>query len=91
MDEFFRELDMECVFLDGEQKFEMVEFMKEKEILDYLNWKIMELEKNIVGEKIKEKVKFDVEREKLERFQELYFEQKIQLDNCFEFMREQLQ
>lgn len=90
MDEFYRELDMECVFLDGEQKFEIIEFMKEKEILDYLNWKIVELEKNIVGEKIKEKVKFDVEREKLERFQEFYFEQKIQLDNCFEFMREQL-
>lgn len=29
--------------------------MKEKEILDYLNRKIVELEKNIVGEKIKVK------------------------------------
>ncbi|XP_073889580.1 pleckstrin homology-like domain family B member 2 isoform X10 [Macaca fascicularis] len=91
MDESYRELDMECALLDGEQKSETTELMKEKEILDHLNRKIAELEKNIVGEKTKEKVKLDAEREKLERLQELYSEQKTQLDNCPESMREQLQ
>ncbi|XP_070364893.1 pleckstrin homology-like domain family B member 2 isoform X27 [Equus asinus] len=91
MDESSRELDMECALLDGEQKSETTELMKEKEILDHLNRKIAELEKNIVGEKTKEKVKLDAEREKLERLQELYSEQKTQLDNCPESMREQLQ
>ncbi|XP_054983095.1 pleckstrin homology-like domain family B member 2 [Sorex araneus] len=91
MDESSRELDMECALLDGEQKSETTELMREKEILDQLNRKITELEKNIVGEKTKEKVKLDAEREKLERLQELYSEQKTQLDNCPESMREQLQ
>ncbi|XP_034514103.1 pleckstrin homology-like domain family B member 2 isoform X8 [Ailuropoda melanoleuca] len=91
MDESSRELDMECALLDGEQKSEATELMKEKEILDHLNRKIAELEKNIVGEKTKEKVKLDAEREKLERLQEIYSEQKTQLDNCPESMREQLQ
>ncbi|KAB0342351.1 hypothetical protein FD754_019277, partial [Muntiacus muntjak] len=89
--EMERLLDMECALLDGEQKSETTELMKEKEILDHLNRKITELEKNIVGEKTKEKVKLDAEREKLERLQELYSEQKTQLDNCPESMREQLQ
>ncbi|XP_023614442.1 pleckstrin homology-like domain family B member 2 isoform X10 [Myotis lucifugus] len=91
MDESSRELDMECALLEGEQKSETTELMKEKEILDHINRKIAELEKNIVGEKTKEKVKLDAEREKLERLQELYSEQKTQLDTCPESMREQLQ
>ncbi|XP_016055680.1 PREDICTED: pleckstrin homology-like domain family B member 2 isoform X1 [Miniopterus natalensis] len=91
MDESSRELDMECALLDGEQKSETTELLKEKEILDHINRKIAELEKNIVGEKTKEKVKLDAEREKLERLQELYSEQKTQLDTCPESMREQLQ
>ena len=41
--------------MDGEQKSETTELMKEKEILDHLNRKIAELEKNIVGEKTKVK------------------------------------
>ncbi|NWR23738.1 PHLB2 protein, partial [Emberiza fucata] len=91
MDESSRELDMECALLDGEQKSETTELLKEKEILDHLNRKIAELERNVIGEKTKEKLKLDAEREKLERLQELYFEQKTQLDNCPESMREQLQ
>jgi len=34
------QLDMECALLDGEQKSETTELMKEKEILDHLNRKI---------------------------------------------------
>ena len=51
------QLDMECALLDGEQKSETTELMKEKEIWDHLNRKITELEKNIVGEKTKVKRK----------------------------------
>lgn len=51
----YPQLDMECALLDGEQKSETTELMKEKEILDHLNRKIAELEKNIVGEKTKVK------------------------------------
>uniref|UniRef100_A0A8C9NWS9 Pleckstrin homology like domain family B member 2 n=1 Tax=Serinus canaria TaxID=9135 RepID=A0A8C9NWS9_SERCA len=91
MDESSRELDMECALLDGEQKSETTELLKEKEILDHLNRKIAELERNVIGEKTKEKLKLDAEREKLERLQALYSEQKTQLDNCPESMREQLQ
>ncbi|XP_062982909.1 pleckstrin homology-like domain family B member 2 isoform X2 [Elgaria multicarinata webbii] len=91
MDESSREMDMECALLDGEQKSETAELLKEKEILDHLNRKIAELERNVVGEKTKEKIKLDAEREKLEKLQELYSEQKTQLDNCPESMREQLQ
>nr|XP_056714382.1 pleckstrin homology-like domain family B member 2 isoform X6 [Euleptes europaea] len=91
MDESSREMDMECALLDGEQKSETAELLKEKEILDHLNRKIAELERNVIGEKTKEKIKLDAEREKLEKLQELYSEQKTQLDNCPESMREQLQ
>ncbi|XP_054556580.1 pleckstrin homology-like domain family B member 2 isoform X3 [Talpa occidentalis] len=91
MDESSRESDMEYALLDGEQKSETTELMREKESLDQLKRKITKLEKTIVGEKTKEKVKLDAEREKLERLQELYSEQKTQLDNCPESMREQLQ
>ncbi|XP_015261447.1 PREDICTED: pleckstrin homology-like domain family B member 2 [Gekko japonicus] len=91
MDESSREMDMECALLDGEQKSETAELIKEKEILDHLNRKIAELERNVIGEKTKEKIKLDAEREKLEKLQELYSEQKTQLDNCPESMREQLQ
>ncbi|XP_033002605.1 pleckstrin homology-like domain family B member 2 isoform X8 [Lacerta agilis] len=91
MDESSREMDMECALLDGEQKSETAELLKEKEILDHLNRKIAELERNAIGEKTKEKIKLDAQREKLEKLQELYTEQKTQLDNCPESMREQLQ
>ncbi|XP_039219995.1 pleckstrin homology-like domain family B member 2 isoform X2 [Crotalus tigris] len=91
MDESSRETDMECALLEAEQKSETAELLKEKEIVDHLNRKIAELERNVIGEKAKEKIKLDAEREKLEKLQELYSEQKTQLDNCPESMREQLQ
>ncbi|KAM6446681.1 pleckstrin homology-like domain family B member 2 isoform 2-T3 [Liasis olivaceus] len=91
MDESSREMDMECALLEAEQKSETAELLKEKEIVDHLNRKIAELERNVIGEKAKEKIKLDAEREKLEKLQELYSEQKTQLDNCPESMREQLQ
>lgn len=47
------QMDMECALLDGEQKSETAELLKEKEILDHLNRKIAELERNVIGEKTK--------------------------------------
>nr|XP_033796984.1 pleckstrin homology-like domain family B member 2 isoform X2 [Geotrypetes seraphini]XP_033796985.1 pleckstrin homology-like domain family B member 2 isoform X2 [Geotrypetes seraphini] len=91
MEESSREVDMECALLEGEQESEAVQLQKERDILDQLNKKIAELERSTVCEKAKEKLKLDAEREKLERLQELYSEQKTQLDNCPESMREQLQ
>uniref|UniRef100_A0A4X1STM6 PH domain-containing protein n=1 Tax=Sus scrofa TaxID=9823 RepID=A0A4X1STM6_PIG len=72
MEESSRELDMECALLDGEQKSETTELMKEKEILDHLNRKIAELEKNIVGEKTKDADLLDVESK---HFEDLEFQQ----------------
>ncbi|XP_051782468.1 pleckstrin homology-like domain family B member 2 isoform X8 [Erpetoichthys calabaricus] len=91
MEESARELDMERALLDGEHDSEMTQLQHEKEVLDQLNGKIAELETNVISEKCKEKAKLDAEREKLEKLQELYSEQKTQLDNCPESMREQLQ
>ncbi|XP_039601450.1 pleckstrin homology-like domain family B member 2 [Polypterus senegalus] len=91
MEESARELDMERALLDGEHDSEMTQLQHEKEVLDQLNGKIAELETNVISEKSKEKTKLDAEREKLEKLQELYSEQKTQLDNCPESMREQLQ
>lgn len=46
-------MDMECALLDGEQKSETAELLKEKEILDHLNRKIAELDRKVIGEKTK--------------------------------------
>ncbi|XP_029434984.1 pleckstrin homology-like domain family B member 2 isoform X6 [Rhinatrema bivittatum] len=91
MEESSREVDMECALLEGEQESEAVQLQKERDVLDQLNKKIAELERDAVCEKAKEKLKLDAERGKLERLQELYSEQKTQLHNCPESMREQLQ
>ncbi|XP_043928380.1 pleckstrin homology-like domain family B member 2 [Protopterus annectens] len=91
MEESSRELDMEFALLEGEQESEMSQLQNEKEVVEQLNTKIHDLEGNVISEKAKEKAKLDGERERLERFQEIYSEQKTQLDNCPESMREQLQ
>lgn len=44
---------MECALLEAEQKSETAELLKEKEIVDHLNRKIAELERNVIGEKAK--------------------------------------
>ncbi|MBN3321686.1 PHLB2 protein, partial [Atractosteus spatula] len=85
------EMDMEKALLEGEQESESAQLQHDKEVLDQLNAKIADLEKSSVSEKLKDKAKLDAEREKVEKLQELYTEQKTQLDNCPESMREQLQ
>ncbi|XP_058884005.1 pleckstrin homology-like domain family B member 2 isoform X3 [Acipenser ruthenus] len=91
LDESAREMEMERALLEGEHDSEMTQLQHEKEVLDQLNEKITALDSNAFSEKSKEKTKLDAEREKLERLQELFCEQKTQLDNCPESMREQLQ
>ncbi|KAM6223300.1 pleckstrin homology-like domain family B member 2 isoform 2-T2 [Rhynchocyon petersi] len=90
MDESSRELDMECALLDGEQKSETTELMKEKEILDHLNQKIAELEKNIVGEKTKDADLLDVESKHFEDLEFQQLERESRLDEEKENLTQQL-
>ncbi|KAL6036387.1 hypothetical protein STEG23_006306, partial [Scotinomys teguina] len=90
MDESSRELDMECALLDGEQKSETAELMKEKEILDHLNRKIAELEKNIVGEKTKDADLLDVESKHFEDLEFQQLEHESRLDEEKENLTQQL-
>uniref|UniRef100_A0A2K5K5Z0 PH domain-containing protein n=1 Tax=Colobus angolensis palliatus TaxID=336983 RepID=A0A2K5K5Z0_COLAP len=90
MDESYRELDMECALLDGEQKSETTELMKEKEILDHLNRKIAELEKNIVGEKTKDADLLDVESKHFEDLEFQQLEHESRLDEEKENLTQQL-
>ncbi|XP_057620091.1 pleckstrin homology-like domain family B member 2 isoform X5 [Chionomys nivalis] len=90
MDESSRELDMECALLDGEQKSETAELMKEKEILDHLNRKITELEKNIVGEKTKDADLLDVESKHFEDLEFQQLERESRLDEEKENLTQQL-
>ncbi|XP_054102115.2 pleckstrin homology-like domain family B member 2 isoform X6 [Callithrix jacchus] len=90
MDESSRELDMECALLDGEQQSETTELMKEKEILDHLNRKIAELEKNIVGEKTKDADLLDVESKHFEDLEFQQLERESRLDEEKENLTQQL-
>ncbi|XP_003341255.2 pleckstrin homology-like domain family B member 2 isoform X4 [Monodelphis domestica] len=90
MDESSREVDMECALLDGEQKAESTELMKEKEILDHLNRKIAELEKNIVGEKTKDADLLDVESKHFEDLEFQQLEHESRLDEEKEKLTQQL-
>ncbi|XP_017403300.1 pleckstrin homology-like domain family B member 2 isoform X12 [Cebus imitator] len=90
MDESSRELDMECALLDGEQQSETTELMKEKEILDHLNRKIAELEKNIVGEKTKDADLLDIESKHFEDLEFQQLEHESRLDEEKENLTQQL-
>ncbi|XP_069493286.1 pleckstrin homology-like domain family B member 2 isoform X2 [Ambystoma mexicanum] len=91
MEESSREMNIECALLEGEHESETTQLQQEKDVLHQLNKKIAELDRIAICEKAKDKLKLDAEREKLERIHKLYFEQRNQLDNCPESMREQLQ
>ncbi|XP_012589545.1 PREDICTED: pleckstrin homology-like domain family B member 2 isoform X6 [Condylura cristata] len=80
MDESSRESDMEYALLDGEQKSETTELMREKESLDQLKRKITKLEKNIIGEKTKDADLLDVEKKHFEdlEFQQLEHESRLE-------------
>ncbi|XP_053791776.1 pleckstrin homology-like domain family B member 2 isoform X2 [Vidua chalybeata] len=90
MDESSRELDMECALLDGEQKSETTELLKEKEILDHLNRKIAELERNVIGEKTKDADILDIESKQFEDLEFQQLEHESRLDEEKENLTQQL-
>ncbi|XP_077198292.1 pleckstrin homology-like domain family B member 2 isoform X9 [Paroedura picta] len=90
MDESSREMDMECALLDGEQKSESAELLKEKEILDHLNRKIAELERNVIGEKTKDADLLDVESKHFEDLEFQQLEHESRLDEEKENLTQQL-
>ncbi|OPJ69456.1 pleckstrin-like proteiny-like domain family B member 2 isoform C [Patagioenas fasciata monilis] len=90
MDESSRELDMECALLDGEQKSETTELLKEKEILDHLNRKIAELERNVIGEKTKDADLLDIESKHFEDLEFQQLEHESRLDEEKENLTQQL-
>ncbi|XP_064837134.1 pleckstrin homology-like domain family B member 2 isoform X2 [Oncorhynchus masou masou] len=91
MEESIREMEVEWALLEGEQVSEMALLQREKEVLDQLNEKIGSTDKTALAEKSQEKALLDAERVKVERLSELVSEQKTQLDNCPEALKEQLQ
>ncbi|XP_078245969.1 pleckstrin homology-like domain family B member 2 isoform X8 [Pogona vitticeps] len=90
MDESSREMDMECALLDGEQKSETAELLKEKEILDHLNRKIAELERNVIGEKTKDADLLEVESKHFEDLEFQQLEKESRLDEEKENLTQQL-
>uniref|UniRef100_A0A8D0B7P8 Pleckstrin homology like domain family B member 2 n=1 Tax=Salvator merianae TaxID=96440 RepID=A0A8D0B7P8_SALMN len=90
MDESSREMDMECALLDGEQKSETAELLKEKEILDHLNRKIVELERNVIGEKAKDADLLEVESKHFEDLEFQQLENESRLDEEKENLTQQL-
>ncbi|XP_066475509.1 pleckstrin homology-like domain family B member 2 isoform X2 [Tiliqua scincoides] len=90
MDESTREMDMECALLDGEQKSETAELLKEKEILDHLNRKIAELERNVIGEKTKDADLLEVESKHFEDLEFQQLENESRLDEEKENLTQQL-
>ncbi|XP_051541912.1 pleckstrin homology-like domain family B member 2 isoform X2 [Myxocyprinus asiaticus] len=91
MDESIREMEVERALLDGEQEAEVAQLQSDKEILEQLNEKMGNMEKNSQTNQTQDKALLEAERVKVERLAELISEQKIQLDTCPEALKEQLQ
>ncbi|XP_018616752.2 pleckstrin homology-like domain family B member 2 isoform X2 [Scleropages formosus] len=91
MEESIREMELEQALLEGEHDAEAAELQKEKELLEKLNEKLADVEKNALMDKFQEKAQLDAERAKVARLAELLSEQKTQMDTCPEALREQLQ
>ncbi|XP_039220004.1 pleckstrin homology-like domain family B member 2 isoform X10 [Crotalus tigris] len=90
MDESSRETDMECALLEAEQKSETAELLKEKEIVDHLNRKIAELERNVIGEKAKDADLLEVESKHFEDLEFQQLENESRLDEEKENLTQQL-
>ncbi|XP_043106302.1 pleckstrin homology-like domain family B member 2 isoform X7 [Puntigrus tetrazona] len=91
MDESIREMEVERALLDGEQEAEVAQLQSDKEMLEQLNEKMANMEKNAKKNQTQDKALLDSERVKVERLAELISEQKTQLDTCPEALKEQLQ
>ncbi|KAJ8390640.1 hypothetical protein AAFF_G00102460 [Aldrovandia affinis] len=91
MEESIREMEVERALLEGEQDAEVAQLQQEKEVLEQLKENMTDTEKNLQEKKSQEKAQLDAERAKVERLAEQFSEQKTQLDNCPEALKEQLQ
>ncbi|XP_026129850.1 pleckstrin homology-like domain family B member 2 isoform X4 [Carassius auratus] len=91
MDESIREMEVERALLDGEQEAEVAQLQSDKEMLEQLNEKMANMEKNAKKNQTQDKALLEAERVKVERLAELISEQKTQLDTCPEALKEQLQ
>ncbi|XP_067289911.1 pleckstrin homology-like domain family B member 2 isoform X2 [Pseudorasbora parva] len=91
MDESIREMEVERALLDGEQEAEVTQLQSDKEMLEQLNGKLKNMEKNAQRNQTQDKALLEAERVKVERLAELISEQKTQLDTCPEALKEQLQ
>ncbi|XP_051765411.1 pleckstrin homology-like domain family B member 2 isoform X4 [Ctenopharyngodon idella] len=91
MDESIREMEVERALLDGEQEAEVTQLQSDKQMLEQLNAKMGNMEKNVQRNQTQGKALLEAERVKVERLAELISEQKTQLDTCPEALKEQLQ
>ncbi|TSY98096.1 Pleckstrin homology-like domain family B member 1 [Bagarius yarrelli] len=86
-----QEAEMERALLQGERRAELDQVEAELEIINQLQLKLSEVEKNIQREKEKGRANVSAERDILARLREGYSELKSQLHKCPESLREHLQ
>ncbi|KAM8815360.1 pleckstrin homology-like domain family B member 1 isoform 9-T9 [Rhynchonycteris naso] len=91
LQESAREAEMERALLQGEREAERALLQKEQKAVDQLQEKLVTLETGIQKEKDKERAELAAGRRHLEARQALYAKLQMQLDNCPESVREQLQ
>ncbi|KAK3509515.1 hypothetical protein QTP70_035153 [Hemibagrus guttatus] len=86
-----QEAEMERALLQGERKAELDQVEAELEIINQIQLKLSEVEKNIQREKEKGRANVSAERDVLARLRDGYSELKSQLHKCPESLREHLQ
>ncbi|XP_066228336.1 pleckstrin homology-like domain family B member 1 isoform X4 [Saccopteryx leptura] len=91
LQESAREAEMERALLQGEREAERALLQKEQKAVDQLQEKLVTLETGIQKERDKERAELAAGRRHLEARQALYAKLQMQLDNCPESVREQLQ
>ncbi|KAM5316495.1 pleckstrin homology-like domain family B member 1 isoform 3-T3 [Glossophaga mutica] len=91
LQESAREAEMERALLQGEREAEWALLQKEQKAVDQLQEKLVTLETGIQKERDKERAELATGRRHLEARQALYTKLQMQLDNCPESVREQLQ
>ncbi|XP_058239429.1 pleckstrin homology-like domain family B member 1 isoform X10 [Hemibagrus wyckioides] len=86
-----QEAEMERALLQGERRAELDQVEAELEIINQIQLKLSEVEKNIQREKEKGRANVSAERDVLARLRDGYSELKSQLHKCPESLREHLQ
>ncbi|KAF4073095.1 hypothetical protein AMELA_G00254800 [Ameiurus melas] len=86
-----QEAEMERALLQGERRAELDQVEAELEIINQIQFKLSEVEKNIQRDKEKGRANVSAERDVLARLRDGYSELKSQLHKCPESLREHLQ